>query len=81
MHPWCLRIDQIDSPSDSISQILNELLSMNHPNGSIENILIFMWCIWKSRNDCLFNKKKISRLPVHHMANDIKQNLELLDVK
>jgi hypothetical protein len=60
MHPWSLKIDQISFPTDSISQILHKLLSMNHPNGSIENILTFMWCIWKSRNDCLFNKKETS---------------------
>jgi hypothetical protein len=80
MHPWNLRIDQIASPSDSITQILNRLLSMNHPNGSIENILTFMWCLWKARNNCLFNKKDNTPLQVHHMTNAIQQNLELLDV-
>jgi hypothetical protein len=53
---------------------------MNHPNGSIENILSFMWCLWKARNDCLFNKKDNTPSQVHHMTNAIKQNLELLDV-
>jgi hypothetical protein len=53
---------------------------MNHPNGSIENILTFMWCLWKARNDCLFNKKDNTPLQVHHMTNAIQQNLELLDV-
>jgi hypothetical protein len=53
---------------------------MNHPNGSIENILTFMWCLWKARNNCLFNKKDNTPLQVHHMTNAIKQNLELLDV-
>jgi hypothetical protein len=38
-----------------------------------------MWCLWKSRNDCLFNKKDSTPLQVHHMTNAIKQNLELLD--
>jgi hypothetical protein len=53
---------------------------MNHPNGSIENILTFMWCLWKARNDCLFNKKENTPLQFHHMTNAIQQNLELLDV-
>jgi hypothetical protein len=80
MTPWCIKIDQIASPSYSISQILLNILNMKHPHGSIENILTFMWCIWKSRNDRLFNKKENSPLQIHHMANAIKQNLELLDV-
>jgi hypothetical protein len=79
LHPWNLRIDQIVSPDDSISQILTRLISMNHPYGSLENILTFMWCLWKSRNDCLFNKKDNTPLQVHHMTNAIKQNLKLLD--
>jgi hypothetical protein len=80
MHPWYLKIDQVASPSESITQIINRLLTMNHPNGSIENILTFMWCLWKTRNDSLFNKKDNTPLQVHHMTNAIKQNLELFDV-
>jgi hypothetical protein len=81
MHPWYLKIDQIALPDESISQIMQKLLNMNYPNGSIQ-ILTFLWCIWKSRNDCLFNKNKKDSNPsqIHHMANALKQNLELLDV-
>jgi hypothetical protein len=79
MHPWNLKIDQVASPSESITQTISRLLTMNHPNGTIENILTFTWCLWKARNDCLFNKKDIAPLQVHHMTNAIKQNLELLD--
>jgi hypothetical protein len=79
MHPWNLKIDKVASPSESITQIISRLLTMNHPNGTIENILTFMWCLWKARNDCLFNKKDSTPLQVHYMTNAIKQNLELLD--
>jgi hypothetical protein len=80
MHPWYLKIDQIALPDESISQTMQKLLNINHPNGSIENILTFLWCIWKSRNDCLFNKKDSIPSQIHHMTNALKQNLELLDV-
>jgi hypothetical protein len=40
LHPWNLRIDQIVSPDDSISQILNRLISMNHPQGRSQEMNI-----------------------------------------
>jgi hypothetical protein len=80
MDPWHLRIDQLVSPSDPISQILIRLLNMNHPNGSIDNILTFMWSLWKSRNDYLFNKKDSTPTQIYQMTIAIKKNLELLDV-
>jgi beta-galactosidase beta subunit len=80
MNPWHLKIDQFVSPSDSISQILIKLLNMNHPNGSIDNILTFMWSLWKSRNDYLFNKKDSTPTQIYQMTIAIKKNLELLDV-
>jgi hypothetical protein len=52
---------------------------MNHPNGNLENILTFMWCLWKSRNDNLFNGKNGHPTQIYLMANAIKQNLEMLD--
>jgi hypothetical protein len=78
--PWYLRIDTITASSDSITQVLNRLLKMNHPHTNIENILTIMWCIWKARNDCLFNRKESHPKQINHMANAIHQNLEMLDV-
>jgi hypothetical protein len=52
---------------------------MNHPHGSLPNILTFMWCIWKSRNDHLFGGKQGAPYQIHQMAHAITQNLELVD--
>mgnify|MGYP005845974869 CR=1 FL=1 len=43
--------------------ILNALLHMGHPYGSISNILNFLWCLWKARNDFVFDRQKV--LPHH----------------
>ena len=66
--------------NDSVTHILLKLINMHHPYGSIENILNFLWCIWKSRNDCLFNKIDGHPFQIYHAANAITQNLEMVDV-
>jgi hypothetical protein len=53
---------------------------MNHPLGSIENILTFLWCIWKNRNDCLFKKKEKNPTQIIQMANAINRNMEMVNV-
>jgi hypothetical protein len=75
--PWFLKIDQTVHINSSLTQILQNLLNMHHPNGSTQNILTFLWCMWKAMNDCLFNKK--DRHPSHiiHMANAIINNMEM----
>jgi hypothetical protein len=78
--PWFLKIDQMVHINSSLTQILQNLLNMHHPNGSMQNILTFLWCIWKARNDCLFNKKDRHPSRIIHMANSIINNMEMTDV-
>jgi hypothetical protein len=78
--PWYIRTDILTANTDSITQIILRLLNINHPNANISNILTFMWCTWKSINDCLFNRKENLPTQVHHMANAINKNLKMVDV-
>lgn len=69
--PWFLRTDTLVQGHDTIHSLLNFLFSMNHPYASVQNVFTFLWCIWKARNDCLFQRK--SRFPhqVHQMEQAI----------
>jgi hypothetical protein len=55
--PWFIRIDYIVANCNSLTQIILNILNKNHPHASLQNVLTFMWCMWKSRNDCLFRRK------------------------
>ena len=78
--PWFIRSEQLTINCNSLSQILVNFLSMNHPHATLENILTFMWCLWKSRNDNLFSRKPGAPHQVHQAARAIQQNLEKLDL-
>jgi hypothetical protein len=56
--PWHIRIDMLIDNTDTLTQLIMKMLKMNHPYANLQNILTFMWCIWKMRNDCLFNQKE-----------------------
>lgn len=75
--PWFIRSNYLTVNCDSLSQIIVNLLNMNHPHASLANILTFMWCLWKSRNDHLFGRKEGAPHKIQFMAHEIEQNLEL----
>jgi hypothetical protein len=54
---------------------------MNHPNATLPNVLTFMWCLWKSRNDHLFNRQQLHPAQIQHMANALNHNLELSNIE
>ena len=51
-----------------MQNIIYALLNVNHPYASIPNVFNFLWCIWKSRNDCLFARKCTFPHQVHLAA-------------
>ena len=67
-HPWYLRTDLLTENHHSMQNIIYALLNMNHPYASIPNIFNLLWCIWKSRNDCLFARKCTFPHQVHLAA-------------
>jgi hypothetical protein len=79
-HPWFIRSDVLILDANSLTDIVLKLINMNHPHATMANILTFMWCLWKSRNDNLFNRKQTHPSQIHYMANALQQNMEMFDV-
>jgi ribonuclease HI len=75
--PWYIRTDLLIQNCSSLTQIILNLLKMNHPHASLNNILTFMWCTWKSRNDALFDRKKGEPYQINLNAQALHNNLEL----
>jgi ribonuclease HI len=76
--PWFIRSDQVIQNNSSLTHIIMNLLNINHPYASLQNIFTFMWCLWKSRNDCLFGRKKGEPYQINLNAQAILNNLELV---
>jgi hypothetical protein len=77
---WYIITEVIVQNSNSLTQILLNILNMPHPYATIQNVLTFMWCIWKSRNDCLFDRRKGEPYQIHINAMALKNNLELVNL-
>ena len=59
--------------------MIQALLSSAHPQINISSLFTFLWCLWKARNDSLFNKKSINPCQVFSAANAIMQGCKLED--
>jgi hypothetical protein len=77
IQPWYIRVDLIVLNTNSITDVISNLLNMHHPQANLPYILTFMWCLWKSRNDALFQKIQGRSGQIYHMANALTLNLEL----
>ena len=74
--PWYIRTELITHNCTDLAQIILTLLNINHPYASLSTILTFMWCIWKSRNDMLFRRKKGEPYQININAQALASNLE-----
>ena len=56
--PWFVRSDALVQGHSTLYHVLLDFLRIRHPYGSLPNIFTFLWCLWKARNDFLFDRAK-----------------------
>jgi hypothetical protein len=56
-HPWYIRIETLAAMHHNVPALIQALLLSGHPQINQTSLYTFLWCLWKARNDCLFNKK------------------------
>jgi hypothetical protein len=69
--PWYLRSETFVHNANSFASVLLSLLSSGHPEANLESIATFLWCLWKSRNDHLFGRKKSAPEQIAIHANSL----------
>jgi hypothetical protein len=57
-HPWFIRSDVLLQGHSTMHAVIIDFLRSAHPHASILNVLNFLWCLWKARNDFLFDRFK-----------------------
>ncbi|XP_024313489.1 uncharacterized protein LOC112270064 [Brachypodium distachyon] len=75
--PWFIGSEFYVQHENTIINTLIAISKSGHPKGSIQNIFTFLWCIWKSRNNFLFNRKLTSSIQVFPNAKSLIAGTEL----
>jgi hypothetical protein len=78
LQPWFINTEILQQQCQSIPEILNFLLHSNHPSMSVNNLYTMLWCIWKARNDALFNRAKIHPKNVFAICSALLQDFQIL---
>jgi hypothetical protein len=76
-HPWYIRIETLAAMHHNVPALIQALLLSGHPQINQTSLYTFLWCLWKARNDCLFNKKRPSPANVFAVSNAIMQEAQL----
>ena len=62
-----------------LQDVIHYILSSCKNKDTLQFILCILWCIWKARNDLIFNKISTSPLQVLHKAKALQQEKESTD--
>ena len=76
-HPWYIRTETLAALHHNIPGMIQFLLSSSHPQINVDSLYTFLWCLWKARNDCLFNRKCSRPIHVFAASNAIMQGSKL----
>ena len=77
--PWFIKTELLAQHNHSVSNMIEALITSNHPQINITSLYTFLWCIWKFRNDTRFCRKLHTPSQVNAAAAAIMQgaNLEM----
>jgi hypothetical protein len=76
-NPWFLRSEAFVQNANSFDAVLLSLLSSGHLEASLASLATFLCCLWKARNDQLFDRKKIKPEQVALHSKALLQDLEV----
>jgi hypothetical protein len=76
-HPWYIKTEHLAAAQPSIPGMIQSLLSSGHPHINLSNLYTYLWCLWKARNDVLFDRKNCRPPQVYAVANAIIQGAKL----
>lgn len=75
--PWFIKTEFLAHQNSTISDMIQSLLSSQHPHINVNSLYTFLWCIWKARNDRTFCRKSCSPFQVYAGAMAILQGTKL----
>ena len=57
--------------------MIHGILNSNNQEANLANVYTFLWCIWKARNNVLFNRKQRRTHQIYEEASSIVQKSPL----
>jgi ribonuclease HI len=70
-YPWLIKTEFIAQHHPSIPDMIQTLLTSQHPQINVTTLYTFLWCLWKARNDTLFCRKRSEPSQVYATSNAI----------
>ena len=71
-YPWFINIEFIAEHHRSIPDLIQVLLTSQHPQITLNTLYTFLWCLWKAQNDTLFCRKMCN------LPKCLRQQMQLL---
>jgi hypothetical protein len=70
-YPWFIKTELLAEHHHTIPDMIQTLLTSQHPQINSTTLYTFLWCLWKARNDTLFCRKVCRPSQVFAAANAV----------
>jgi hypothetical protein len=77
--PWFIKTEFIAEHHPSVPEMIQALLTSQHPQINVTMLYTFLWCLWKARNNSLFCRKVSWPYQIYAAANAIIKGTNLED--